>query len=197
MANPNKNDGFLKKIQSTINTNFSILPTSKFVLMVSGGADSCALAYSMQNLFGAKRCCICHLNHMLRPQADDEQQFVESMAQQLGVRVFSKKIDVAKYSKAALNNIEADARNLRYEYANEVAQDFAGKNAIIATAHSQNDRVENFFMRAIVGTGPDGFSGMSYKTGNVIRPLLDVSRSEIEEFVRNFSGHYVHSDGRT
>lgn len=89
---------------------------------------------------------------------------------------------MAALAKATGGNEEAVGRNERYLAAHEALESLCRHVMIpisegrIVTAHTQDDRVENFYMRSIVGTGPGGFRSMLYSNGPVVRPLLDVSR---------------------
>lgn len=87
------------------------------------------------------------------------------------------------------DNMEAVARRERYAAANDALESLcrhaqtpisAGR---IFTAHTQDDRVENFYMRSIVGTGPGGFRSMRYENGQVMRPFLDVSRNDLRDYL--------------
>lgn len=167
--------------------------TNPLLLMVSGGSDSCGLAYAMHEL--AQRGAVgplamLHVNHCIRGQAaDDDQRFVEALADALGIPLFTCTIDIPQLVAREGGNLEAIARRERYAAAAEALHSLcehegrpysAGR---ICVAHTQDDRVENFYMRSIVGTGPGGFAGMSWRTGNVIRPLLGVSRKAIRDYL--------------
>jgi len=86
-------------------------------------------------------------------------------------------------------NVEAVARRERYAAARDALKSLCAHAGVhesegrIATAHTQDDRVENFYMRSIVGTGPGGFRSMTYRTDQVIRPLLDVNRQDLRDFL--------------
>lgn len=94
--------------------------------------------------------------------------------------------EVARYSGG---NIEAIGRHERYLAAHEALESLCRHVAVpisegrILTAHTQDDRVENFYMRSIKGTGPGGFRSMLYQNGPVVRPCLDVSRQDLRNFL--------------
>lgn len=179
------------------------------LLMVSGGSDSTALAYLAHELRerGALgQLAMLHVNHQLRGQdADDDARFVAQLAELLGIPLFSCDIDIAGEAQRTGENVEAVARRERYLAANEALESLCLHAAApladgrILTAHTSDDRVESFYMRSIVGTGPGGFRAMKYRNGPVVRPLLDVSRDDLRAFVsqREQAGEAVACDGES
>lgn len=177
------------------------------LLMVSGGSDSTALAYVAYDLHerGAiGQLAMLHVNHKLRGEAADEDaRFVARLAELLGIPLFSCDIDIAGVAQRTGENVEAVARRERYLAANEALESLCLHAAApladgrILTAHTCDDRVESFYMRSIVGTGPGGFRAMKYRNGPVVRPLLDESREELRAFIsqREQAGNVVACDG--
>lgn len=169
-------------------------PEAPVLLMVSGGSDSTALAYIARELhergvIGAVG--VMHLNHQLRGEASDgDADFVQQLADALDVPLFLYSSDVSSLVDESGENLEAVARRERYSAAEDALKKlcrFAGEPMSagrIFTAHTRNDRVENFYMRSIVGTGPGGFRSMLYRNGAVVRPLLDVDREELRDYLR-------------
>ncbi|WP_139651663.1 tRNA lysidine(34) synthetase TilS [Raoultibacter phocaeensis] len=163
------------------------------LLMVSGGSDSTALAYAANALHEAGAIgplAMLHVNHQLRgDDADGDQAFVESLAQLLDIPLFSCEIDIAGEARRTGENVEAVARHERYLAANEALESLCMHSATplsegrIFTAHTQDDRVENFYMRSIVGTGPGGFRSMLYRNGPIARPLMDTSRDDLRTYL--------------
>lgn len=180
-------------IEQTICRHALFDSATPVVLMVSGGSDSTGLAYAMKDLSERHlvgQLAILHVNHQLRGQdADDDQLFVQQLAQQLEIPFFACEIDVASLAAACGGNVEAVARNERYLAAHEALESLCRHEMIpvsegrIVTAHTQDDRVENFYMRSIIGTGPGGFRSMLYRNGPVVRPCLDVSRQMLRDYV--------------
>ena len=164
------------------------------LLMVSGGSDSTALAYladEMREAGAIGALAMLHVNHKLRGQAaDDDARFVSELAAALHIPLFMCEIDIAREAERTNGNVEAIARRERYLAANEALRSVCHHEAFpladgrIFTAHTADDRVENFYMRSIVGTGPGGFRSMLYANGPVVRPLLDASREELRDYVR-------------
>lgn len=165
------------------------------LLMVSGGSDSTALAYTAHNLAAAGKLgplAMLHVNHCLRGEAANKDEFfVQKLAQLLEIPLFSCRIDVAALAEAEGGNVEAVARRERYAAALDAVKSLCVHEGVppvhgcVFTAHSADDRVENFYMRSIVGTGPGGFRSMDYTNTRLVapallvRPLLSVGRSEL------------------
>ena len=169
-------------------------PDNAVLLMVSGGSDSTALAYLAHEMregghIGAL--AMLHVNHKLRgADAEDDARFVSELAAALHIPLFVCEVDIAREVERLGGNVEAVARHERYLAANEALRSMCHHEAFpladgrIFTAHTADDRVENFYMRSIVGTGPGGFRSMLYENGPVVRPLLDASREELRDYVR-------------
>lgn len=169
-------------------------PQAPVLLMVSGGSDSTALAYLAADLHGRGvlgPLGILHVNHRLRgADADADEEFVRRLAALLGIRLFAHSIDVGAIAAEEGGNVEAVARRERYRAAEEALAELCRLAAApiaegrIFTAHTADDRVESFYMRSIVGTGPGGFRSMRYRNGRVCRPLLDAGRQELRDYLR-------------
>ncbi|MDO4443053.1 MAG: tRNA lysidine(34) synthetase TilS [Slackia sp.] len=167
------------------------------LLMVSGGSDSTALAYLAADMVAAGdvgAVAMLHVNHKLRGAASDgDAAFVEKLAQHLGIPLFMCEVDVAAMVQSSGGNMEAIARAERYRAAREALEStclhmgFPFGAGRIFTAHTADDRVENFYMRSIVGTGPGGFRSMDHSVMiegcRVCRPLLESGRDELRAFL--------------
>lgn len=168
-------------------------PESPVLLMVSGGSDSTALAYvasELRDRGAIGQLAILHVNHKLRGEdADNDARFVERLSELLDIPLFSCSVDIAGEAQRTGENVEAVARRERYLAANEALESLCLHAAAplaegrILTAHTSDDRVESFYMRSIVGTGPGGFRAMKYRNGPVARPLLDASREELRAYI--------------
>lgn len=163
------------------------------LLMVSGGSDSTALAYLAcelrdQGVIG--QLAMLHVNHQLRGEdADADAVFVSQLAELLDIPLFLCEIDIAREAERTGENVEAVARRERYLAANEALESLCLHAATpladgrIFTAHTADDRIESFYMRSIVGTGPGGFRAMRYQNGPVARPLMDVDRDDLRAYL--------------
>lgn len=163
------------------------------LLMVSGGSDSTALAYLANDLHAAGELGplgILHVNHKLRGEdSDGDARFVQRLAEALDLPFFLREVDVGAVVRTTGGNMEAVAREERYRAAHEALSKLCQqigspvRDGRIFTAHTQDDRVENFYMRSIVGTGPGGFRSMRYANGQIMRPCLDTSRDDLQAFL--------------
>lgn len=184
----------IETIEETIRTRKLMSANTPVLAMVSGGSDSTALAYLIADLHKrglVGQPAILHVNHKLRgADADADAAFVEALANSLGIPFFCCEIDIPALVKACGGNTEAVARQERYLAAHEALESLCLHTATpisdgrIVVAHTQNDRAENFYMRSIVGTGPGGFRSMLYQNGQVVRPLLDVSRQDLRDYLQ-------------
>ena len=139
-------------------------------------------------------CCelsVLHVNHMLRgAQADDDEAFVIASCGNLAVPCTTRRVDVAALAERSKDGMEAVARQLRYRLAGELLDaecarmGVAPGEGIVCTAHTLDDRIETFCMRALVGTGPGGLGSIPRRRGRVCRPLLDATREELRAWLR-------------
>lgn len=186
-----------ERMKETIEQRHLIGEGDALLLMVSGGSDSTALAHLAAQLRGEGKLGaldMLHVNHKLRGRdADEDAEFVAKLAASLDIPLFACEIDIAGEAGRSGENVEAVARRERYNAANEALMSMCQHEAIplaqgrIVTAHTIDDRIENFYMRSIVGTGPGGFRSMLYQNGNVIRPLLDCSREELRDYLKQLA----------
>lgn len=161
----------------------------KILAAVSGGADSVCMLHILNRLkddLGFMLGCA-HINHGLRGEAaDNDELFVKDLCKSLNIPFFSKKVDVADIAREEKLTVEEAGRRVRYSFFDELKTQ-KGFNKI-ATAHNKNDNAETVIMRIIRGTGVDGLSGIPHiREDGVIRPILDVTRSEIEEYCKENS----------
>lgn len=193
---PSTCEQFVHTLRTTIERHHLAHPHTPVLLMVSGGSDSCALAYAawlLRERGALQHLAMLHVNHCLRGlDSDADAAFVQRLAAHLNIPLFSCRIDIAQMVRDEQGNMEAIARRERYRAAQEALESFcthcqlAPSHGVFCTAHTANDRAEAFFMRSIVGTGPGGFRAMRYRNGQCIRPLLDVSREQARVFLRAF-----------
>jgi tRNA(Ile)-lysidine synthase len=162
---------------------------SHILVAVSGGADSVALLHSLHQ--AAKnnrwRLTVAHLNHGIRGKAAGEDAaFVEAMARRLRIPCVVGRARVPALAKRKGISLEMAAREARYAFLTRTAR--AVKADCVATAHTADDQVETILLKLVRGAGRGGLSGMAAQSliegVPLVRPLLDVSRGEIEAFLR-------------
>jgi len=142
---------------------------------VSGGADSVCLLLVLKEL--GFNVSAAHLNHGLRGEASDEDEnFTRSLSEKLTVPFFSKKVLIVKAS------VEAEGRQKRKQFFAELVS--AHGFTKIALAHTRNDRIETFLLNLLRGAGMEGLVSMEAVVGNIVRPLIDTSRTDIEAYLK-------------
>lgn len=174
-----------EKVLKTINTHSLIESGESILIGVSGGPDSVCLLHilhSMSQKLGIK-IFVAHINHMLRgTESDMDEEFVKNLCKELGINLFSASLNISEIAEKENISIEEAARKGRYNQFDLFAKKIG--NCKIAVAHNKNDQAETIMMNIIRGTGLDGLKGMDYIRENIIRPLLDIDRDEIEEYCR-------------
>lgn len=169
-----------QKFQNHINSNFSFLQDKKLLVATSGGMDSMVLVHLFQKL--KLDFAIAHCNFQLREnESDGDENFVNEYAKHNNITCFITKFDTKKHSEQHKLSTQVAARNLRYNWFNEIlAQE---KFDYIVTAHHADDVAETFMINLSRGTGLDGLTGIPSQNGTIIRPMLPFSRKEIENYV--------------
>lgn len=175
----------LDKVRATIEDNSLLEYGDSVICAVSGGADSICLLHIMNTLkseYGL-RLYIANVNHLIRgEESDRDSRFVKAIAKAADIDFFYREYDVRKIASERKIGEEECGRELRYEFFRELSQKLGG--AKIATAHNLNDNAETILFRMARGTSPKGLCGIKYKRDNIVRPLLDVSRGEIERYLK-------------
>jgi len=173
-----------KKFIASENLFFS---GDEILLGVSGGIDSVAMA-ELFDLAGY-RYGIAHCNFKLRDEdSDRDEQFVKALAQQKGVEFFTKHFDTQTYADDKGLSIQMAARELRYDWFNDLIT--RNDYKYIATAHHKDDQVETFLINLIRGTGIAGLHGILAKYNRIIHPMMFTGRSDIERFVKEANLSY-------
>ena len=159
---------------------------------LSGGADSTALLLSLAELAREGEIAgvfAAHLNHGIRGgEAEEDQRFCEALCMGLGVPFYAGRADVPALAGAAGETLEQAARNARYAFLRRTAGE-AGADCI-AVAHHREDQAETLLMHLFRGSGLPGLTGMRSRSGDLIRPLLTVSRAQIEAYLAERSQPY-------
>lgn len=156
----------------------------KVIAAVSGGPDSMALLHILRDLSQESGFNIvaAHINHKLRPQAEQEQQFVEESCRYLQIACYSKTIDVRELARQNKTSLEDAGRQARYAFFNELLQQLQAD--AIATAHHQDDQAETVLLHLLRGTGIQGLRGIMPRNRDLIRPLLQQSKQNLLAYLQ-------------
>ena len=160
------------------------------VIGVSGGADSVCLLFLLHEIAKSipLKLMVVHVNHGIREDASEDADYVRGLCAKMKLPFYLVEEDVKTLAKTKRLSEEEAGRNLRYQsfekvLSEQVPQLLAQKKAKIAVAHNQNDRVETMLFNLFRGSGLKGIGGIRPVRGNVIRPLLNTSRQEIENYL--------------
>ena len=167
------------------------------VVGISGGCDSMCLFHILNKLKEQFKINLypVHINHMLRGEAANaDAEFVSAYCEKMGTPAKIFNFDCKTLAEELDISIEEAGRIKRYRIFNEVLNDLTKENAygLIAVGHNKDDQAETVLMRILRGTGVDGLAAMDYINGNIIRPILDLTRDEIEKYCE-----FEHLDYRT
>ena len=172
-------DRILKSIE-----NYKLIENGDTIIVgASGGPDSQFMIYMLNSLKSQIdfEIILAHLNHLHRKEARNDENLVRKTAEELNLKFFTRARSMDDYAKKLKLSSEDAGRRLRYEFFNDLAKEY--KNPKIAVAHNKDDQAETVLMRIIRGTGLDGLRAMDYKSGNIIRPILDIKKSEIIAYI--------------
>ena len=176
---------FIKRVMKNIKEYDLLRPNDKVVIGVSGGADSTTLLdviYKISTLYGYHfNIIVAHVNHQIRKGgAERDEEFVRNLAKKYDTEFVCRSVDVEKLASEKKISCEEAGREVRYGLFYEIA----GKDGKILTAHNANDNAETVLMRIFRGTGLNGLCGISYKNGQIVRPILNIPRKEIEMYTK-------------
>jgi len=173
-----------KQVFETIVRHAMIRPGGRIGLGVSGGADSVA----MLRIFSELRTrlgiavFVLHFHHQLRgAEADEDERFVKALAGEFHLEFESGRADVAGEARLHGWNVEDASRRLRYQFFATAAETHSLDR--VAVAHTANDQAETVLSHLLRGTGLTGLAGIYPVSGLIIRPLLDLGREELREFL--------------
>lgn len=179
---------FARKVSQFIEEKHLFVRSDKVLVALSGGADSVALLRVLLQLGYA--CEAAHCNFHLRGEESvRDERFVRDLTERLGVPLHVTHFDTQAYAASKSISIEMAARELRYAWFAERLRACGAK--VVAVAHHRDDSVETFLLNLVRGTGIDGLQGIRPVNGEVVRPLLCVSRAEILDYLASLGQDYV------
>jgi len=171
----------IQTVKNFISKHCLFKPDSKIIVGFSGGADSVVLLHILHKL--GYNCIAAHCNFHLRgEESDRDEQFAAGLAASLDLPFFKQDFDTSSIAKERGISIEMAARDLRYQWFAELQ--VSQQADAIAVAHHSDDNIETLIINLIRGTGIKGLTGIQPRTGNIVRPLLCVSKNEILQYVQ-------------
>lgn len=181
-----------RKVLNTI-TQYGMLQNGdRIVVGLSGGADSSVLLHVLSKFAKEYNWFIvsAHINHGIRgSEAKRDQDFSEKISKELGVIYETITLSVPDYAIKNKISEETAGRKLRYEFFDNLCQKHNCQK--IAVAHNMNDRAETVLINLIRGSGSNGLGGIKAINNKIVRPLIDVTRDEIETYALNQGINYV------
>lgn len=173
-----------QKVLKSIRRDRAILPGHRVAVAVSGGADSVALLRILTGLADELgiTVAVAHMNHSLRgKESETDAQFVEDLAKEFGLRFEQRVEDAGAIAKREGWNLEDAGRRLRRSFFDSlVAEEIADR---IVVAHTADDQAETVLAHVMRGTGTSGLGGIYPVAGPVVRPLLEIRRQELRDYL--------------
>jgi tRNA(Ile)-lysidine synthase len=172
------------RVLATVRNHGMLPPGGRVLVALSGGPDSVGLLHLLCALAARGELTVAgvaHLNHGLRDAADDDERFCRERAAELGFRLCVECADVRALAREWHTSIEDAGRRARYAFLERAAAEVGAD--VITTGHTLDDQAETFLLQLIRGAGPRGLSSIGPSVGRVRRPLLDVRREEIRNWL--------------
>lgn len=170
----------ISKVQQFIDNNNLFSKENNLLLAISGGADSVCLFFVLKEL--GYKIELAHCNFNLRgKESQKDEFFVKALSDKYRVKYHFKSFETKKHANAEKISIQMAARDLRYKWFEELLQNT--NLDFVITGHHKGDNIETFLLNLIRGSGINGLSGIKPKNKNIIRPLLEISREEIEKYL--------------
>ena len=176
------------KVERYVEKYNLLKPSELYIVALSGGADSVALLLLLKNAHFNVHAAHCNF-HLRGEESDRDEAFCVELCKGLGVELHRAHFDTREYAELHKVSIEMAARELRYKWFEQLRQDIGA--AGICVAHHRDDSVETVLLNLVRGTGLRGLTGIHPRNGNILRPLLCVSRAEIEAFLAEKGQEYV------
>ena len=158
------------------------------LVALSGGADSVALLRVLMDLGYHVEAVHCNF-HLRGEESDRDEKFVSSLCLKYHVPLHLIHFDTVEYASIHQVSIEMAARELRYRYFHQLRDDIGAET--VCVAHHRDDAVETLIMNLLRGAGIHGLTGIRPRNGHIVRPLLGISRQEIEEYLHSIGQDYV------
>ena len=174
----------LQKVAERIDREGMFAEDGPVGVAVSGGPDSVALLHALRDVLGVRAFAVLHVNHCLRgSDSDSDEEFVRGLAASLDCKFHVRRCDLSPAAASGRGNLEQEGRRCRYRFFGEAVA--AGTCVAVATGHTRSDQAETVLFRLLRGAAGAGLSGIwPVHERGVMRPMLDVTRAEVLEFLR-------------
>ena len=180
----------------SFNLNKFLKPNQVVLVGLSGGEDSSVLLDVLLKAELNLDIHVCHFNHMLREKdSNDDQGFVEDVCKKYNLPLYIKILDIKRAAKFLKRGIEETSRLYRRKFFEKTALNI--NSSVVCLGHHNNDQIETFLMRLIRGSSLKGLSSMSIIDGLYFRPLLEISKTEIQKYSKEFNVSWVEDKTNT
>ena len=180
---------FVEKVAAVIEKYGMITQSDNILCGFSGGADSTAMLIALNELYRGRVTAV-HINHNLRgEESDGDEKFCRELCAELDIPISVFSEDVKKYAAENKLGTEEAARELRYEAFRKAGEDL-GKY-VICTAHTLSDNAETVIFNLARGTGISGLCGIPPVRGNIVRPLIECTREDVEKYLADIGRDFV------
>ncbi len=183
------NNTFIKKIESFIESKQLLDKGCKYLVALSGGADSVCMLLVLKDLDYNVEAVHCNFHLRGNDSADDENYCME-LCEKLNIKLHVEQFDTLSYANTNKISVEMAARELRYTLFDRLLDEYG--YAAVCVAHHINDNVETVLLNLARGTGVKGLQGIMPKRGKIIRPMLCVTRTEIEKYMSSQDMTFCH-----
>ena len=180
--------GLVEKVRQYAREHAMFRADGTLLLALSGGGDSMALFTVLRQLNVPFQAAHCNF-HLRGEDSDNDEQAVRCQCDKYGIVLKVKHFDVSQYKREHGVSTEMACRELRYDWFFRLLDECGYYS--LAVAHHSDDNVETFFLNALRGTGVSGLAAMRPVRNRIVRPLLCVSRNEIEEFLKQENVPFV------
>lgn len=176
---------FLEKIRQAIDTHHLLSAGDKVIVALSGGPDSVALMIALNILIPKYNFYLAaaHLDHSLRPDSKDDRDFCRQLCQTYKIRFYANKTNINRLAAREKLSLEEAGRQARYAYFNHLCRQ--SHFTKIATGHTLDDTVETVVFNMARGCGLSGLGGIPVKRDNIIRPLINIEKKEILDWLKS------------
>lgn len=178
----------LNKVKDYIKKYNLLNDNELYIVALSGGADSVALLLLLDEMGYKVHAAHCNF-HLRGTESDRDELFCESLCQQKSIPFHRIHFDTLTYAETHKVSVEMGARELRYRYFEQLRKDLDAVG--VCVAHHRDDSVETVLLNIVRGTGLRGLTGIQPRNGHILRPLLCVSRQEIEAYLQKKGQEYV------